>query len=42
MSPKGDELDRTTPLFCIANLEDLPAKQIAEAFLAETGAACRS
>ena len=37
MSPKGDELDRTAPLFCIANLEDLAEKQqIAEAIFAET------
>jgi len=34
-------VDRTAPLFCIANLEDLAAKQqIAEDFIAESGAAC--
>jgi len=37
MSPKGDELDRTAPLFCITNLEDLAAKhQTAKAIFAET------
>lgn len=37
MSPNGDEFDRTAPLFCITNLEDLAAKhQTAEAIFAET------
>ncbi|MEG5048492.1 hypothetical protein [Microcoleus sp. B4-C1] len=37
MSGRSYKVDRVAPLFCIANLEDLAAKQqIAEALFAET------